>query len=58
MSTAVLPGWGAPVFAGGFCVHQIIVEGHNRMRIFQEEIFGLVVVVPVAGFSDQHDAVS
>ena len=30
--------------AGGYYVQPTIFEGHNRMRIFQEEIFGPVVV--------------
>ncbi len=31
--------------AGGYYVQPTIFEGHNRMRIFQEEIFGPVVAV-------------
>ncbi len=31
--------------AGGFYVKPTVFEGHNRMRIFQEEIFGPVVSV-------------
>ncbi|MFE9258192.1 aldehyde dehydrogenase family protein [Streptomyces sp. NPDC006879] len=41
--------------AGGYYVQPTIFEGHNRMRIFQEEIFG--PVVSVTSFSDFEDAV-
>ena len=47
---AELPG----ELAGGFYVEPTIFEGHNRMRIFQEEIFG--PVVSVAKFSDYDEA--
>ncbi len=40
--------------AGGYYVKPTIFEGHNKMRIFQEEIFG--PVVSVAKFSDETDA--
>jgi aldehyde dehydrogenase len=40
--------------AGGYYVQPTIFEGHNRMRIFQEEIFG--PVVSVAKFDDYDDA--
>jgi len=40
--------------AGGYYVQPTIFEGHNRMRIFQEEIFG--PVVSVARFDDVDDA--
>jgi aldehyde dehydrogenase len=40
--------------AGGFYVQPTIFEGHNKMRIFQEEIFG--PVVSVARFSDYNHA--
>jgi aldehyde dehydrogenase len=40
--------------AGGFYVQPTIFEGHNQMRIFQEEIFG--PVVSVTRFSDLADA--
>ncbi|MGL3805704.1 aldehyde dehydrogenase [Paeniglutamicibacter sp. R2-26] len=40
---------------GGFYVQPTIFEGHNKMRIFQEEIFG--PVVSVARFSDYADAI-
>jgi aldehyde dehydrogenase len=39
---------------GGFYVQPTIFEGHNQMRIFQEEIFG--PVVSVTRFSDLADA--
>jgi len=38
---AELPG----DLAGGFFVEPTILKGHNRMRVFQEEIFGPVVSV-------------
>ncbi|WP_405532494.1 aldehyde dehydrogenase [Streptomyces avidinii] len=41
--------------AGGFYVQPTIFEGDNRMRIFQEEIFG--PVVSVTSFQDFEDAV-
>ncbi|GHE38538.1 putative aldehyde dehydrogenase [Streptomyces longispororuber] len=40
--------------AGGWYVQPTIFEGDNRMRIFQEEIFG--PVVSVASFNDFDDA--
>src|SRR6476619_2509026 len=40
--------------AGGYYVQPTIFEGHNKMRIFQEEIFG--PVVSVTRFSDYSDA--
>jgi aldehyde dehydrogenase len=42
--------------AGGFYVQPTVFEGHNRMRVFQEEIFG--PVVSVTSFSDMDDALS
>jgi len=42
--------------AGGYYVQPTIFEGHNRMRIFQEEIFG--PVVSVTRFKDVADALS
>ncbi|WP_427135083.1 acetaldehyde dehydrogenase ExaC [Pseudarthrobacter sp. S9] len=42
--------------AGGFYVQPTIFEGHNKMRVFQEEIFG--PVVSVARFTDYEDAIS
>jgi aldehyde dehydrogenase len=41
--------------AGGYYVQPTIFEGHNKMRIFQEEIFG--PVVSVTGFDDYADAI-
>jgi aldehyde dehydrogenase len=42
--------------AGGFYVQPTIFKGHNKMRVFQEEIFG--PVVSVTTFSDYADAMS
>ncbi|MFJ7065808.1 aldehyde dehydrogenase family protein [Streptomyces sp. NPDC101115] len=41
--------------AGGFYVQPTVFEGDNRMRVFQEEIFGPVVAV--TSFTDFEDAV-
>ncbi|MFE7749806.1 aldehyde dehydrogenase family protein [Streptomyces sp. NPDC057428] len=41
---------------GGFYVQPTILEGDNRMRVFQEEIFGPVVAV--TSFSDFDDAIT
>ena len=41
--------------AGGYYMQPTIFEGHNKMRIFQEEIFG--PVVSVTGFNDYDDAI-
>ncbi|QKW48679.1 aldehyde dehydrogenase family protein [Streptomyces buecherae] len=41
--------------AGGYYVQPTVFEGANRMRVFQEEIFGPVVAV--APFSDFDDAI-
>ena len=41
-------------FAGGYYVKPTIFEGHNKMRIFQEEIFG--PVVSVTKFKDEAEA--
>ena len=41
--------------AGGYYVAPTIFEGHNKMRIFQEEIFG--PVVSVTSFTDQANAI-
>ncbi len=41
---------------GGFYVEPTIMEGHNKMRIFQEEIFG--PVVSVTKFKDDEEALS
>lgn len=42
--------------AGGYYVQPTVFRGHNRMRIFQEEIFG--PVVSVATFKDDAEALS
>jgi len=42
--------------AGGFYIKPTIFAGHNRMRIFQEEIFG--PVVSTCAFEDYDDAIS
>jgi aldehyde dehydrogenase len=41
--------------AKGFYIQPTILEGHNKMRIFQEEIFGPVVAV--TKFKDEADAI-
>jgi aldehyde dehydrogenase len=40
--------------AGGFYIQPTVFRGHNRMRIFQEEIFG--PVVSMTTFKDEADA--
>jgi aldehyde dehydrogenase len=40
----------------GFYVEPTILEGHNRMRVFQEEIFGPVVAVTT--FKDEAEALA
>jgi aldehyde dehydrogenase len=42
--------------SGGFYVQPSILEGHNKMRIFQEEIFG--PVLSVTKFKDDEDALA
>ncbi len=42
--------------AGGFYVKPTVLKGHNRMRVFQEEIFG--PVVSVTTFTDDAEALS
>jgi len=42
--------------SGGYYVAPTIFEGNNKMRIFQEEIFG--PVVSVTSFNDYDDAIS
>jgi aldehyde dehydrogenase len=49
---ASLPG----ELAGGYYVKPTVFKGHNRMRIFQEEIFG--PVVSVTTFKDADEALS
>ena len=41
--------------SGGFYVQPTIFAGHNKMRVFQEEIFGPVVAV--TSFTDYDDAI-
>jgi aldehyde dehydrogenase len=41
---------------GGFYVQPTVLEGHNRMRVFQEEIFG--PVVSVTKFKDDEEALA
>ena len=43
-------------FAEGFYVKPTVFQGHNKMRIFQEEIFG--PVLSVTTFKDDEDALS
>ncbi len=42
--------------AGGFYVKPTVFKGHNKMRVFQEEIFG--PVVSVTTFKDDADALA
>lgn len=42
--------------AGGYYVEPTILEGHNKMRVFQEEIFGPVLAVTT--FKDDAEALS
>ena len=42
--------------AGGYYVEPTVFAGHNKMRIFQEEIFG--PVVSVTNFKDEADALA
>lgn len=55
---AVLTGGGAADLggdlSGGYYVQPTVFKGHNRMRIFQEEIFGPVVAVTT--FKDEEEA--
>ncbi|WP_116131584.1 aldehyde dehydrogenase [Tropicimonas sp. IMCC34043] len=54
----VLTGGGAAEFDGdlskGFYIQPTILKGHNKMRVFQEEIFG--PVVSVTTFKDEDEA--
>ncbi len=56
----VLTGGGRAVMegemAGGYYVQPTVFEGHNKMRIFQEEIFG--PVVSVTKFKDEEAALA
>jgi aldehyde dehydrogenase len=40
--------------AGGYYIQPTVLKGHNKMRVFQEEIFG--PVVSVTTFKDANDA--
>ena len=42
--------------AGGYYVTPTLLEGHNKMRVFQEEIFGPVLAV--TSFKDDADALA
>jgi aldehyde dehydrogenase len=42
--------------SGGYYIQPTVFEGNNRMRIFQEEIFG--PVLSVTRFKDEHEALS
>ena len=42
--------------AGGYYIEPTILAGHNKMRVFQEEIFG--PVVSVTKFKDEADALA
>jgi aldehyde dehydrogenase len=42
--------------AGGYYVQPTVLEGHNKMRVFQEEIFGPVLAVTT--FKDEADALA
>jgi aldehyde dehydrogenase len=54
----VLTGGDAAKFdgdlAGGYYIQPTILKGHNKMRVFQEEIFG--PVVSVTTFKDEEEA--
>jgi aldehyde dehydrogenase len=43
-------------FQDGFYIRPTLLKGHNKMRVFQEEIFG--PVVSVATFKDEAEAVA
>ncbi len=45
-----------PELSGGFYVQPTVLEGHNKMRIFQEEIFG--PVLSVTKFKDDEEAIA
>jgi len=56
----LLTGGDKPQFNGdlanGYYVQPTVLEGHNRMRVFQEEIFGPVLAV--TKFRDEADALA
>ena len=43
-----------PQLAGGYYFQPTVLKGHNKMRVFQEEIFGPVLAVTT--FGDEHEA--
>jgi aldehyde dehydrogenase len=43
-------------FADGYFYQPTVLRGHNKMRVFQEEIFGPVLAVTT--FSDEAEALS
>ncbi|GGX85857.1 aldehyde dehydrogenase [Litchfieldella qijiaojingensis] len=45
-----------PELARGFYIQPTLVKGHNKMRVFQEEIFGPVVAVTT--FKDEAEALA
>ncbi len=58
---AQFPAGGAPGrlagdLAGGYYVEPTLVKGHNRMRVFQEQIFGPVIAVTT--FRDEAEALA
>ncbi len=54
--TGGAPGEMSGDLKNGFYIQPTIIEGNNKMRVFQEEIFGPVVCV--TKFKDEADAVS
>ncbi|MDR5865482.1 acetaldehyde dehydrogenase ExaC [Halomonas koreensis] len=46
----------APAYDNGFYIQPTLLKGHNRMRVFQEEIFGPVVAVTT--FKDEAEALA
>jgi len=42
--------------AGGYYIQPTLLKGHNKMRVFQEEIFG--PVVSVTTFKDEQEAIA
>lgn len=44
-----------PLYPNGYYIEPTVFEGHNKMRIFQEEIFG--PVVSVTTFKDENDMI-
>ena len=43
-----------PQLAGGYYFQPTVLKGHNKMRVFQEEIFGPVLAATT--FGDEHEA--